>query len=109
MSAFKTPSVCGFKMSPCMLAHHAHMLHAGVVPVHTETFLNLHTEVLSACHGTHHDNDNDNNNNDTNQPICGLIRLNTRKFTRSRRGKDSQIDTSFFVFSVVVHGRSLLI
>ena len=27
------------------------------------------------------------------------------KLTRSRHGKDSQIDSSFFVFSVVVHGR----
>ena len=37
-----------------------------------------------------------------------LIPFNTRKLTSPRRGKDSQIDSSFFVFSVVVHGRFLL-
>ena len=29
----------------------------------------------------------------------GLIRFNTRKLTKSRRNKDSQIDSSFLVFS----------
>ena len=36
---------------------------------------------------------------------CSLLGLNTRKLTRSRRGKDSQIHSSFLVFSMVVHGR----
>ena len=29
----------------------------------------------------------------------GLIRFNTRKLTKSRRNKDSQIDSSFLIFS----------
>ena len=49
------PSVCGFKKSPCMLAPRAHVeTHVRVVPVHTGTFLNLHTKVFSGPHHTTH-------------------------------------------------------
>ena len=36
---FKTPSVCTFKTSPCVLAPRPHVVtHAGVVRVHSGTF-----------------------------------------------------------------------
>ena len=40
-------SMCRFKTSPCVPAPRPHVSkHAGVVAVHTGTFLNLHTEVF---------------------------------------------------------------
>ena len=40
----KNASVCRFKTSPCVPAPRPHVVtHAGVVPVHTEAFLNVHT------------------------------------------------------------------
>ena len=41
--------------------------------------------------------------------IGGRLLYNTGKLTRSRHSKDWQIDTSFFIFNVVVHGRSQLV
>ena len=47
----KKTSVCRFKTFPCVPAPPAHVLpHAGVVPVHTGTFWNLHTEVFLDGH-----------------------------------------------------------
>ena len=48
--------VCAFKTFPCVLAPRPQVLpHAGVVPVHTGTFLNVHTGVFSVpCHTTPH-------------------------------------------------------
>jgi len=42
----------------------------------------------------------------TRSGLCGLIWLNTGKLTRSKQEKDWQIDSSFLIFWVVVHGRS---
>ena len=50
----KRPSVCTFKTSPCVPAPRPQVLpHAGAVPAHRETFLNVHTG-FSACHSTPH-------------------------------------------------------
>ena len=46
-------SVCRFKTSPCVPAPRPHVVtHAGVVPVHTEAFLNVHTGTPHTPHHT---------------------------------------------------------
>ena len=47
-------------------------------------------------------------NGTTRSGACGSIWLNTRNITRSRQSKDWQIDSSFFILRVVLHGRSQL-
>ena len=42
----------------------------------------------------------------TRSGACGLIWLNTGKLTRSRHNEDWQIESSFLILWVVVHGRS---
>ena len=45
--------LCTFETSPCVPAPRPHALsHAGVVPVHTEVFLNVHTGTPHTPHNT---------------------------------------------------------